>query len=125
MLDKVIDMRSFSEKKASNYLKIMLSALSYMHSINIVHRDMKAQNMVFDKAGKDAVLHIIDFGDCLIVQDGHTYEEFVGTIHYVESEASSYLIIMFSVQVPPEIVRKRSKAEMLKGDMWAVGVIGL
>jgi len=53
------------------------------------------------------VLHIIDFGDSLLVEEGQTYDGVVGTIHYI----------------PPEIIRRRSAAEMYKGDMWAVGVI--
>ena len=83
MLEKVITMKSFSEAKASNYIRIILSAVSYMHSLNIVHRDLKAQNMVFDKPGIDGKLQLIDFGDSKVVEDDVTYNEFVGTIHYV------------------------------------------
>ena len=49
MRKKIIRMKTFSEKKASNYIRIILVALQYMHSLQIVHRDIKAQNMVFDK----------------------------------------------------------------------------
>lgn len=76
-------MRSFSEQKASNYIRIILSAVNYMHSLNIVHRDIKAQNMVFDTHGSKGVLQLIDFGDCKIIQEDEIYHEFVGTIHYV------------------------------------------
>ena len=84
MLEKIIKMRSFSEQKASNYLRIILSAVNYMHSLNIVHRDIKAQNMVFDRQGIKGVLQLIDFGDCKIIKDDEIYNEFVGTIHYVK-----------------------------------------
>ena len=83
MLEKIIRMSSFSEAKASCYLRIILSAVNYMHSLNIVHRDIKAQNIVFDKCGADGVLQLIDFGDCQVVTDYGIYNEFVGTIHYV------------------------------------------
>ena len=76
-------MKSFSEQKASNYIRIILSAVNYMHSLNIVHRDIKAQNMVFDKHGSQGLLQLIDFGDCKIIQEDEIYNEFVGTIHYV------------------------------------------
>ena len=84
LLDKIIRLKSFSEKKASVYLRTMLSAVHYMHSINIVHRDIKACNMVFDKAGSNGVLQLIDFGDSQVVQEKSVYQDFVGTIHYVE-----------------------------------------
>lgn len=76
-------MKSFSEAKASDYIKIILQAVAYMHELDIVHRDLKAQNMVFDKHGKDGVLQLIDFGDSKHVKENETYNEFVGTIHYV------------------------------------------
>ena len=83
MLDKIIRMKSFSESKASDYIHIILQAVAYMHELGIVHRDLKAQNMVFDKRGGDGVLELIDFGDCKMVKDKEIYNEFVGTIHYV------------------------------------------
>eukprot|EP01084_Bolivina_argentea_P172560 298929_1 len=45
MLEKIIKMKSFSERKASQYIRTILLAVNYMHSLNIVHRDLKAQNM--------------------------------------------------------------------------------
>ena len=83
MLDKIIRMKSFSEKKASVYLHTILSGVHYMHSLGIAYRDLKATNMVFDKAGSEGVLQLIDFGDSQEVQDKSVYQDFVGTIHYV------------------------------------------
>ena len=84
MLAKIITMKSFSEKKASNYVKTILSAVGYMHSLNIVHRDLKARNMVFDKPGRDGKLVIIDFGESKIIDDNKLYTDFIGSIHYVK-----------------------------------------
>ena len=33
-----------------------------MHNKQIVHRDLKCKNIVFDRPGRDATLKIIDFG---------------------------------------------------------------
>ena len=83
MLDKIIKMKNFSEHQASEYIKVILNAVNYMHSLNIVHRDLKMQNMVFDELGSNGVLQLIDFGDSKVIRDKAVYESFVGTIHYV------------------------------------------
>lgn len=37
----------------------MCSLLEYLHSNSIIHRDLKAQNMIFDTGNKE--IYIIDF----------------------------------------------------------------
>jgi len=106
-LDKIIRMKSFSERKASKYIEVILSAVHYMHSMDIVHCDLKAQNLVFNKPGVDGVLQVIDFGEGQIVSDDETYNHSAGTPHYM----------------PPEITRPRTGAELKKGDLWSIGVI--
>ena len=83
MLDRICEMGSFSEKKASQYVAAILAAINYMHSLDIVHRDLKCQNVVFSHKGSSGRLQIIDFGESLIVQSDKMYSNFVGTIHYV------------------------------------------
>ena len=107
MLDAILAMSSFSEKKASQYVAIILSAIKYMHSLDVVHRDLKARNMVFDKPGMDGTLQLIDFGESIIIDEEEEYAEFVGTGH----------------DVAPEVTRPRTGWEMKKSDMWSIGVI--
>ena len=83
MLDRICKMGSFSEKKASENIRPILAAISYMHSLDIVHRDLKCQNLVFDKRGSTGRLQVIDFGESIRVFRKLQYNEFVGTIHYV------------------------------------------
>ena len=83
MLDRICRMGSFSEKKASQYIGAILAAINYMHSLDVVHQDLKCQNMVFNKKGLAGRLQIIDFGESLVAQKQRVYTNFVGTIHYV------------------------------------------
>lgn len=85
MLSKVLKLSSFTEQKAAGYVRSILSAVQYLHKLNIVHRDLKCNNIVFDKPGPNGVLKIIDFGGSKIVDPMTMYSDCVGTIHFVES----------------------------------------
>ena len=41
-------MNCFSEQVAADYIKQVLSGVTYCHSKLIVHRDIKPENCVFD-----------------------------------------------------------------------------
>jgi len=41
LFDKIKSMSNFSEKIAAEYMKQILSAVVYCHSLNIVHRQTK------------------------------------------------------------------------------------
>lgn len=45
----------------------MLDALAYLHSRNIMHRDIKAENFMFETKDKSARLILLDFGISAIV----------------------------------------------------------
>lgn len=40
--------KKIPEKKAGNMMKQVLKTLMYMHNHNIVHRDIKPQNLLFE-----------------------------------------------------------------------------
>ena len=39
-----------------------MSAISYMHSRNITHRDLKFENIMFESVAADSEIKVIDFG---------------------------------------------------------------
>lgn len=51
--------RHFSEAQCAIVISKILSAVEYMHSKGVVHRDLKLENVMIDK---ESVVKIIDFG---------------------------------------------------------------
>lgn len=64
----------------------ILYIIQHIHNHNIIHRDIKPDNIMFDNLGK---ITIIDFGLCKIYKDGKDHIPFkkinniIGTINYV------------------------------------------
>lgn len=49
----------YTEKLASKYIYIILQAIAYCHANNVVHRDLKLENILFETEDRDAELKII------------------------------------------------------------------
>lgn len=84
----------------------MVRAVSFMHSRNIVHLDMKLENMVVDGAG---MLRLIDFGHSEMLHGwewwGTSLKEFKGSKSYV----------------CPEIL-KGQRYNGVHADLWSLGI---
>ena len=63
------------------YMAILFTALEYLNSKNICHRDLKPDNIIIDERG---YLKIIDFGNSIML-DGFT-NTMTGTPHYMAPE---------------------------------------
>ncbi len=59
---------ALNETIARTLFHQMISALSYLHSKNIIHRDIKPQNILFDEHYN---IKIADFGNYGLTQDSH------------------------------------------------------
>ncbi|KAG2203945.1 hypothetical protein INT47_007528 [Mucor saturninus] len=62
LFQQLLKKGSYTEKDASNLTRQMLEGLQYLHERDIVHRDMKPENLLFQTVGDDATLMITDFG---------------------------------------------------------------
>eukprot|EP00934_Nitzschia_sp_Nitz4_P008766 Nitzschia sp. Nitz4//scaffold154_size52827//22184//25178//NITZ4_006776-RA/size52827-snap-gene-0.3-mRNA-1//1//CDS//3329537308//8756//frame0 len=94
----------YTEAECARLVKQMLSAVRYLHSKGIIHRDLKLENFLFSSKAKDSELRMIDFGLSKHFQFGEVHHEAVGTPY----------------TVAPEVI-KGSYDE--RCDIWAIGVI--
>jgi serine/threonine protein kinase len=90
----------FSDDVARFYAAEILSAIEFMHSFNIIYRDLKPENLLIDSNGH---IKITDFGFAKVVED-RTWT-LCGTPEYLA----------------PEIIQ--SKGHGKSADWWAFGIL--
>ncbi|XP_004069192.1 MAP kinase-activated protein kinase 2 [Oryzias latipes] len=54
--------QAFTEKEASNIMRRIGEAIQFLHSINIAHRDVKPENLLYSSKRPNALLKLTDFG---------------------------------------------------------------
>lgn len=63
LMDAIIELDKFTEKKAIFIMEQLFSCVSYMHSKAILHRDLKLENiMTENKSLREISIKLIDFG---------------------------------------------------------------
>ncbi|KRZ09436.1 Aurora kinase A [Trichinella zimbabwensis] len=96
--------QKFSEERSANYMRQLVSAVSYMHSQSVIHRDIKPENILVDSRG---LLKLADFGWAVDLSNvaSSRRRTVCGTLDYL----------------PPEMICHGSHDE--KVDIWALGVL--
>ncbi|CAD8140833.1 unnamed protein product [Paramecium octaurelia] len=74
------------EKEIRSIFKQLLKALKHLHSLNIIHRDLKLDNIMFKKKGDVKSLKLIDYGFATFLSDTKNMEFRCGTPGYVAPE---------------------------------------
>ena len=72
--------------------KRIIDAIEELHNKNIVHCDLKLENMIYDS--KEKLIKLIDFGcSCNLKNESYTYsDENMGTLGYMSPELSNGFI---------------------------------
>ncbi len=94
----------YTEAECARLVKQMLSAVRYLHSKGIIHRDLKLENFLFSSKAQDSELKMIDFGLSKHFRFGEVHHEAVGTPY----------------TVAPEVIHGSYDERC---DIWAIGVI--
>jgi calcium-dependent protein kinase len=93
--------------KTISPVKQMLTAIAFIHSKGVIHRDVKGDNFLMDRPDivhPDCVVALSDFGTAIFLQKGHKLSEHTGT----------------SIFWAPEVINKHYE---FLADVWAVGVV--
>ncbi|CAD8048806.1 unnamed protein product [Paramecium primaurelia] len=74
------------ESEVRSIFKQILKALKHLHSLNIIHRDLKLDNIMFKVKGDVKSLKLIDFGYATLLSDTKNMKFRCGTPGYVAPE---------------------------------------
>uniref|UniRef100_A0A1A8GKS8 non-specific serine/threonine protein kinase n=1 Tax=Nothobranchius korthausae TaxID=1143690 RepID=A0A1A8GKS8_9TELE len=97
--------QAFTEKEASDIMKNIGEAIQFLHSINIAHRDVKPENLLYSTKRPSAMLKLTDFGFAKETTSHNSLDTPCYTPYYVAPEV-----------LGPEKYDKSC-------DMWSLGVI--
>ncbi|KXZ49062.1 hypothetical protein GPECTOR_23g147 [Gonium pectorale] len=104
LFDRIAEAGHFSEKRAAEVMRTIVSVVHHCHTMNVVHRDLKPENFLLTERGPNGVVKATDFGLSRFFKDGASLDEIVGSPFYVA----------------PEVLKRNYGKE---ADIWSCGVI--
>lgn len=99
-LSEAVKVHQFSERHIAYVAREMLKALTHLHSLGLVHRDLKSGNVMMSIEGH---IKLIDFGLCCDISDGPR-RQMLGSPYWI----------------PPEMIRR--KEHSYPADIWSFAV---
>ncbi|XP_065880572.1 serine/threonine-protein kinase PEPKR2 [Euphorbia lathyris] len=83
LIDQMVEEGQYSEQRAANIFKDIMSVIKYCHDMGVVHRDVKPENVLLMSSGK---LKLADFGLAMRISNGQTLSGLAGSPAYVAPE---------------------------------------
>ncbi|XP_055875999.1 calcium/calmodulin-dependent protein kinase type II delta chain-like isoform X15 [Biomphalaria glabrata] len=106
LFEDIVAREFYSEADASRCIQQVLEGINSCHTHNIIHRDMKPENLLLASKAKGAAVKLADFGLAIEVQgEQQAWFGFAGTPGYLS----------------PEVLRKDPYGKPV--DIWACGVV--
>nr|XP_028606866.1 serine/threonine-protein kinase 17A isoform X3 [Podarcis muralis] len=96
---------AFKEKEVKRLMRQILEGVSFLHRNNVVHLDLKPQNILLTSESPLGDVRIVDFGLSRVMKNSEELREIMGTPEYVAPEILSYDPISTAT------------------DMWSIGVL--
>ncbi|XP_072455224.1 serine/threonine-protein kinase 17A isoform X1 [Notamacropus eugenii] len=96
---------AFKEEDVQRLMRQILEGVSLLHARNVVHLDLKPQNILLTSECPLGDIKIVDFGLSRMVESNEELREIMGTPEYVAPEILSYDPISTAT------------------DMWSIGVL--
>ena len=101
----------YKEEQVGRIIKQICSAVSYMHGMNIVHRDIDCSNIMFTTSDKDSDVKLVDFGSACELE---TVPNHPGAFRFLKEKTGTLGIMA------PEVIRGKYGP---KADIWSIGVV--
>lgn len=109
-------MKLYERQALEMVIKPLLNALQYLHSHQIIHRDVKLENILFD--GPGMVLKLADFGLCLSLREERAVTR-AGTLDYMAPE----LLKCPTKDHPDDNKDRTDLCYNTSVDIWSAGIL--
>lgn len=113
-ISRVLEKKALSEPLAKGFMIQLFRGLAHLHSLGIIHRDIKPQNLLVTKSG---VLKICDLGICRLLPD--RYSQAVKSSE--DNHAWTLQVGTHFYRAPELLYGDRTYGESV--DMWAAGCV--
>jgi ABC-type branched-subunit amino acid transport system substrate-binding protein/tRNA A-37 threonylcarbamoyl transferase component Bud32 len=85
-LDEMFDDRAWTEQEITDFLKNILPVISFIHENNIIHRDIKPNNIICQTNRGSSRYVLIDFGASTLIKSSTQPGTIIGTQGYAPPE---------------------------------------